>query len=204
MTADTKTIYYDNGRLKYEEYKDDSGTYKNEWYEDGQIKFRRLNDALVGVLDKSDKKYYDYEWYESGQKKKRHSSEENRVIWYGNGQKKEEWFQDNDIKKTFTQTKWFEDGALSRIMKESKDELDYLIETYHPNGKIKSKLWKYPIPKNRSDSWKKISTYQECWDKGGNLIPCPSMGVEDYGDDIMDGLTDDERELGRDFWENIY
>ncbi len=40
--------------------------------------------------------------------------------------------------------------------------------------------------------------------KDGNLIPCPSMGVESYGDDIMNGLTDDERKLGRDFWENIY
>ncbi len=203
MTEDTKTIYYNNGQLKFEVYKDDSGTHKNEWYKDGQIKFKKLNDPLVGVFDNSGKKFYIYEWHENGQKKKRYSSDESMVIWYENGQKKEEWFADNDVKKTFTQTKWYEDGTLSQIIKQSNDELDSLIETYHPNGKIKSKLWKYLIPPSRSDSWKKFGTDQEFWDKDGNSIPCPSMGVESYGDDIMDGLTDDEKELGSDFWNKI-
>ena len=110
MTTDSKTTYHDNGQIKEITISSGGDITTEGWYDNGQIKFRRLNDPLINVLNKTGRKFHTYEWHENGQKKKRHSSEESMIIWYENGQKKEEWIQDNDINKTFTQTKWFKDA----------------------------------------------------------------------------------------------
>lgn len=202
-----ETFWYEDGQKELEIYTDSSGVYHNGWYEDGQVRFKRLNDPLIGVLENNNnKKFYVYEWYKNGQKKLEFSTDKNRVSWYENGQKKEEWFKDDDINKTFTVTKWFEDGVLKSVMKETKNKGDYIHEEYHPNGKIKSKTYKRPIPSTRIDSWREFDTCKDCWDINGNLTNCHpnNVGIQDVGNDIMDGLTDDERELGRDFWKRIY
>lgn len=225
MTTETKTTYYDNGQIKQREsdkrdeywfsngqlaadhYSNDSGRYRNEWYENGQKKLEYFRHKDCCEIDNKDNfgNQYEYQWYENGQKKMQFSPERNLTYWYQNGQKELEGVQENDSKKSYTETHWYENGTVRELRKMSNDELDFLIETYYSNGKLKSRTTKYLIPPNRSDSWMKYDLRWSWWDKDGNETGNPKPYIQESsgygGGDVMDGLTDDEKELGRDFWD---
>ena len=187
--------WYKDGKKEHESYNNENGTsFINEWYSDGNWKKKEKSPD-------NDHHHELEEWYPDGQYKAKITNIDNYINqeWYENGQIKSEHISDKGGYKNISQ-EWYENGQIKlEYINDRSPKVDNSIKKqWYENGQMKAEI-------NESLIFNKIKS-ENYWDKDGKKVSNPNNQYDnsDDGYDIMNGLTDDERELGRSFWEGIY
>jgi antitoxin component YwqK of YwqJK toxin-antitoxin module len=202
MSSEIKTTYYDNGQIKQrgsnkkhelwfsngqlsgESHLTEFGRYINEWYESGQRKSESFYPTPLHEKMKQSPHEYHYTWYEDGEKHREYLYNNINIYWHKNGQKK---YESVSAEGCVVETRWYENGTKEELKKTCENELDFLNETFHSNGKILSRSIK--VAKNPNPgSWQKIEIQTEWWDADGNRTNGPVRLNIDIRD-TMDGKS---------------
>ena len=192
----TKNVFWDeNGIKRCETFLDDNDVeISNNWYEDGSIESTTESDNNGSVTTNS--------WYESGQKKSKSQSnnkgEKILKTWFENGQLDSHRIYENGYMMTIVLAEWYNQSG-KMVSKTGPTDKNILTrKTWFDNGQLESvALFKEFNQVKLSESWFNL--------KGKEVNPPKEIKSphREYDPDLMDGLTDDEKELGSDFWNKI-